>query len=926
MWNPPVPVELMPSSRSHPSPSTPWHVLPAADVLTALGSSADQGLDPGEVERRLAAEGPNELRDSGGRGLLHIIREQVSSVMILVLIVAGILAWFLKGGDGPPIDAIAIFAIVILFVVLGVVQEYRAQQAIAALKRMSAPVVRVVRGGRLLELPAPRLVVGDLVRLETGGVVPADLRLVESVNLRVQEAALTGESEPVEKNIVPLDDPETGVGDRKNLAYSGTHVTYGRGAGVVIATGMATELGKIATLLSNVKSEPTPLQRKLDKLGKTLAVLAIIIAALVGVTGLVEGKSVAAILILAVSIAVAIIPEGLPAVLTFSLAIGAQRMLRRQALIRKLPAVETLGSVTVICSDKTGTLTMNRMTVTKFCTDGDIVDFAAGGVTPGQCRLLRAAVLCSDAILHPDGQDGVGDPTEIALVAAAREAGLEKADLELAQPRCHEYAFDSDRKKMTTVHAATAAEEPGTAPAENGCPLVAYTKGAADQMLAACSHAEIDGVLVPMDGVLRSRFEAANRALGRQGIRVLGIAWRGHPDVPRECDAEAVERDLVFLGLVGMIDPPRPEARAAVAKCRTAGIRVKMITGDHPETAHTIANELGIAEPDSRVITGAELERMSIEELKSVVVETAVFARVSPEHKLKIVQALQENGEVVAMTGDGVNDAPALKRADIGIAMGITGTDVAKEAADMVLVDDNFATIVAAVEEGRVVFDNLRRFIMFSVAGNVAKVLVVAVPPLLGMMAMLKPIQILFSNLLTDGLLGLGLGMEAAERNTMRRPPYSPQEGVFSRGVGLHIALVGPLIGLIFLAFGGWQWHELGLAEARLSDAGREGPSFLLWGTLMFTAMAFMQIARVFSSRSFTLPAWRSALRDNPVLLGMVAVTLTLQLLAVFNPAVSRFLQATPLDAGQVLPALGVAAVVFVLMELVKAVLRRSAE
>jgi Ca2+-transporting ATPase len=375
-----------------------------------------------------------------------------------------------------------------------------------------------------------------------------------------------------------------------------------------------------------------------------------------------------------------------------------------------------------------------------------------------------------------------------------------------------------------------------------------------------------------------------------------------------------------------MIDPPRPQARAAVAKCRTAGIRVKMITGDHPETAHTIANELGIAEPDSRVITGAELERMSIEELKSVVGETAVFARVSPEHKLKIVQALQENGEVVAMTGDGVNDAPALKRADIGIAMGITGTDVAKEAADMVLVDDNFATIVAAVEEGRVVFDNLRRFIMFSVAGNVAKVLVVAVPPLLGMMAMLKPIQILFSNLLTDGLLGLGLGMEAAERSTMRRPPYSPQEGVFSRGVGLHIALVGPLIGLIFLAFGGWQWHELGLAEARLSDAGREGPSFLLWGTLMFTAMAFMQIARVFSSRSFTLPAWRSALRDNPVLLGMVAVILTLQLLAVFNPAVSRFLQATPLDAAQVLPALGVAAVVFVLMELVKAVLRRSAE
>jgi Ca2+-transporting ATPase len=921
----PAPDEFMPSSNPSSRP-TSWHVLPVADVINALGSSADQGLESNEAERRFASEGPNELRDSGGRGLRHIIWEQVSSVMILVLLVAGVLAWFLKGGDGPPIDAIAIFAIVILFVVLGVVQEYRAQQAIAALKRMSAPVVRVVRGGRLLEIPSPQLVPGDLVRLETGGVVPADLRLVESVNLRVQEAALTGESEPVEKHTEPLGDPDIGVGDRKNLVYSGTHVTSGRGSGVVIATGMATELGKIATLLSNVRSEPTPLQRKLDKLGKTLAVLAVIIAALVGVTGLAEGKSVAAVLILAVSIAVAIIPEGLPAVLTFSLAIGAQRMLRRQALIRKLPAVETLGSVTVICSDKTGTLTMNRMTVTKLCPDGETVDFAADRVTPAQRRLLRAAALCSDAVLHPDGAGGVGDPTEIALVAAARGIGLEKTALELAQPRGHEYAFDSDRKKMTTIHEAMAEDAPGAAPTEAGSSWIAYTKGAADQMLAACSHAEIDGALVPMDGVLRARFEGANRALGRQGIRVLGLAWRGHAEIPCEADAGVVERDLVFLGLIGMIDPPRPEARAAVAKCRTAGIRVKMITGDHPETARTIANELGIAEPESRVITGAELETMSVEALKSVVGETAVFARVSPEHKLKIVQALQENGEVVAMTGDGVNDAPALKRADIGIAMGITGTDVAKEAADMVLVDDNFATIVAAVEEGRVVFDNLRRFIMFSVAGNVAKVLVVAVPPLLGMMAMLKPIQILFSNLLTDGLLGLGLGMEAAERNTMRRPPYSPKESVFSRGVGRHIAVVGPLIGLVFLAFGWWQWQALGLPDARLSDPGREGAGFLQWGTLMFTAMAFMQIARVFSSRSFTLPAWRSALRDNPVLLAMVAVTLTLQLLAVFHPGLSRFLHATPLTSQLALLALGAAAVIFVLMELVKCMGRRSVE
>lgn len=895
-----------------PASGGTWHTRTVPAALAALDTTAASGLSAAEVARRRAEHGPNELRESAGRGLRHIIWEQVSSTMIVVLLVAGVLAWFLKGGEGPPIDAIAIFAIVILFVVLGVLQEYRAQKAIAALKRMSAPTVRAVREGTLVELPASELVPGDIVRLETGGVVPADCRIIESVNLRIQEAALTGESEPVEKITEPLPTPELGVGDRVNLGYAGTHVSYGRGAAVVTATGMRTELGKIATMLQSVKHEATPLQRRLDKLGKTLAVLAVVIAVLVAITGLVEGKSVADVLILGVSIAVAIIPEGLPAVLTFTLAIGAQRMLKRKALIRKLPAVETLGSVTVICSDKTGTLTMNRMTVTRLATASASREFSPAVASEEDRRLLSAAALCSDATLSADRQSGVGDPTEVALVVAAAAVGLEKVGLDAAHPRRHEYAFDSDRKKMTTVHDA-----PGG--------YVAYTKGAADQMIEACTSVELQGKILPMDQTLRGKIEAANRAMGRQGIRVLGIARRELAGLPSGLDPQAVEREMSFLGLVGMIDPPRPEAKEAVAKCHRAGIRVKMITGDHPETAHTIAKELGIAEAESRVVTGAELERMSIAELKALVGETSVFARVSPEHKLKIVQALQENGEVVAMTGDGVNDAPALKKADIGIAMGITGTDVAKEAADMVLVDDNFATIVNAVEEGRVVFDNLRRFIMFSVAGNVAKVLVVAVPPLLGLMAMLKPIQILFSNLLTDGLLGLGLGMEAKEKNTMSRPPYSPTESIFSRGVGLHIAVVGPVIGLFFILFGWWQWRVLGLDAAVAGDREHGGPGFVLWGTLMFTALAFMQIVRVFCSRSFTEPAWSLSPFTNKVLLAMSGVTVAAQLAVVFLPGLRAFFHTTPLGAQALGLALGMAALVFLMMEVLKFFLRRSA-
>jgi Ca2+-transporting ATPase len=917
----PSPVSTLSApDRASPAGTIAWHQREPEEVLAALGVPAEEGLPEAEAKARLAKYGPNELEERGGRTVWHIVWEQISSTMIVILIVAGVLAYFFKGQEGAlPVDSIAIFAIVLLFVVLGVLQEHRAQKAIAALKKMSVPMVRVVRGGRVVEVSSRDLVPGDMVRLETGSVVPADCRLVEAVNLRIQEAALTGESEPIEKLTSSLAREDLTLGDRRNMGYMGTFCSAGRGTAVVVATGMNTELGKIATMLQSVPHEQTPLQKKVDKLGKALAVIALCVAALVAIGGLAQGMSWPEIAILAIAIAVAIVPEGLPAVQTFALAIGAQRMLKRKALIRKLPAVETLGSVTVICSDKTGTLTQNRMTVTRLQTLDDEADFGNGdaGAMNERLRLLvKASALCNDAVLQDGASDGVGDPTEIALVAAARGLGMTKEALEAGLPRVHEYGFDSERKRMTTVHSASADSLPVKAP------FVAFIKGAADQMLGISTHVFAGGEIAPMTEAHRSRIQGGTSAMARNGIRVLGVGLRGLQALPQGDDPREVERELVFLGLIGMIDPPRPEAREAVAKCRTAGIRPIMITGDHPETARYIATDLGMAEKDGRVVTGVELETMSVEDLTDIVEEVAVFARVSPEHKLRIVQALQGKGHIVAMTGDGVNDAPALKRADIGVAMGITGTDVAKEAADMVLVDDNFATIVNAVEEGRVVYDNLRRFVMFSIAGNVAKVMVVAIPPLLGMIAMLKPIQILFSNLMTDGLLGVGMGMEAAEKNTMRRPPYAPSDSIFARGIGRHIAVIGPLIGVLFIAAGWWQWNALGVP----ADPPDGDVRAVLWGTLMFTSLAFMQLGRALSSRSFREPLWAIPALGNPVLLGMIALVLALQFVVVFAPGVRDFMATLPLDQNHLSVAVGLAVIVLAIMEIEKAFVRRAAQ
>lgn len=936
--------ELPAQTSAGAQPGKPWHALTVEHSLSRLGLSHG-GLTTAEANARREKYGPNELRENGGRTVWNILWEQLSSVMILILLIAGVLALLFKGGDGPPIDAISIFSIVVLFVVLGVMQESRAQKAIAALKQMSSPTVKVVRDGLVQEMSARDLVPGDLVKLETGSVVPADCRIVESVNLRIQEAALTGESEPIEKSPGVLEREDLSLGDRKNMGYMGTFASYGRGEALVVETGMRTELGKIASMIQNVRHEETPLQKKLDRLGKTLAVIALAVAVVVALTGVyIEGKSWAEVLIIAIAIAVAIVPEGLPAVQTFSLAIGAQQMVRRKALIRKLPAVETLGSVTVICSDKTGTLTQNKMTVTALETLDQRVEletqskrYALEESQSALAALVAGGGLCCDAVLNPDGETGVGDPTEVALAVAAHRYSLGRSDLEKALPRVEEIPFDSDRKLMTTIHKLP---EGGAMPSMlsamtaglNGSRYAAFTKGAADNMLAICDRVFTGGQVRPLSEDERARIHDANSKMASNGIRVLGVGYRGLTDVPEIEHPGTVERELVFLGLVGMIDPARPEAREAVAKCRTAGIRTIMITGDHPDTARYIAADLGITTPDGRVITGVELEKMSGTELKKALSDgnTNCFARVSPEHKLRIVGALQELGNIVAMTGDGVNDAPALKRADIGVAMGITGTDVSKEAADMVLLDDNFATIVAAIEEGRVVYDNLRRFVMFSISGNIAKVIIVAASPLIGLAVMLKPIQILFSNLLTDGLLGLGMGMEAAEKNTMQRPPYSPQESIFSRVVGRHIAIIGPVIGLLLLAMGSWQWQQLGLPNLLelKNEAERSAlftdPRVLIWGTLMFTALAMMQVGRALSSRSFLEPFWKQPLRTNKVLVGMILAVVALQLFVVYTPGVQTFFSAVSLSGASIGLCVAFALVVLTIMELLKAFERRK--
>ena len=768
---------------------TKWYQLKIEDALKELGTDAVRGLSGSEAVVRLNSFGPNELIDRGQKSPWSILWEQMTALMVVILIVAAGASAVV--GDFK--DAIAILTIVILNALLGFSQEYRAEKAMAALKRMSTPLVRVRRDGQVREIPSRDLVPGDVVLLEAGNVVPADLRLIESANLRVQEAALTGESEPVEKDTLVLEGKEATIGDRRNMAFMGTVVTYGRGAGLVAETGMNTEIGAIAAMIQTVESAPTPLQKRMDQLGRGLAIAAFALVAVIFVTGLFRGETLKTMFLTAISMAVAAVPEGLPAVVTIALALGAQKMLKRNALIRKLPAVETLGSVTVICSDKTGTLTENKMTVTALDVAGhrlDLIEHLRGAgpvlergderlsvlkLKPALPLMLVGSALCNDAVLKSDaGTPGhyqtVGDPTEGALLVAAARMGMLKSDLDALLPRVAEVPFESERKRMSTIHRRPEPGKPVPVPLKGlgEKPYLCFTKGSVDGLLELSREVWTDERREPMTEEWRKRISAANDQLAGKGVRVLGVAFRALDEVPKTLNSGEVERDLVFVGMIGMIDPPRAEVKAAVATCKTAGIRPVMITGDHPLTARYIAHELGIADEKDRVLTGLELEKMSVEQLEEIVEQVSVYARVSPEHKLKIVQALQDKGHVVAMTGDGVNDAPALKKSDIGVAMGITGTDVSKEAADMVLRDDNFTTIVAAVEEGRVIYDNIRKFIKYLLSCNSGELWVMLLAPFFGMPLPLSPLQILWMNLVTDGLPALALGVEPPERNVNR--------------------------------------------------------------------------------------------------------------------------------------------------------------
>jgi Ca2+-transporting ATPase len=885
-----------------------WHHLSPGEVCQRLGTDAALGLSLVDVRQRLLEHGGNELPEPAGRSALRIWWEQFTATMVVVLIVAGLISLALRDFK----DAIAIFAIVALNAVFGFAQEYRAEKAMLALRRLAAPNVKVRRGGGVESRPARELVPGDIILLEAGNIVGADCRLIEAANLETEEAALTGESAPVEKTVAALPPGDVPLAERGNMAWLGTMVTHGRGTGVVTETGIQTQLGQIAELLGKIEQEQTPLQRRLDELGRSLAVAALVLVAAIFGWGLLRGEDPKLMFLTSVSMAVAAVPEGLPAVVTIALALGAQRMLRRRALIRHLSAAETLGSVTVICSDKTGTLTENRMTVTALQAGGSPSGKPgdAGAQTPAITLLLVGGALCTDVVEEPASGDAparrLGDPTELALAVAAAGAGWDKADLDALFPRVAELPFDSERKRMTTVHRVASEIPPALRLAWPTLPpgaFVGFTKGAAESVLAACDRQRIDGRESPLDETGRALLREAGERLAQTGQRVLGVAYRSLASFD---DPGEFERGLVFIGMMGLSDPPRAEVKHAVQTCRAAGIRPLMITGDHQLTAQHVARELGIG---GRVLTGAELEAMSAARLHDLVEEVSIYARVLPEHKFRIVEALQARGHIVSMTGDGVNDAPALKQADIGVAMGIVGTDVSKQASDMVLLDDNFTTIVAAVEEGRAIYDNIRKFIRYVLAGNLGEILVMLLGPLFGMPLPLLPLQILWINLASDGLNGLALSVEPPERNTMRRPPYPPGESIFAQGMTGHILRVGAFIGLLSFAVGWFFWRQQSAA----------------WQTAAFATLAFAQIFQTLAVRSWRDSVFRLGFRSNKTAFGTVALSGGMTLAIIYLPFLQKFFGTVALAPEAMLTILALSTLVVWGIELEKLLLRRVA-
>ncbi|MGI6526603.1 MAG: cation-translocating P-type ATPase [Caldicoprobacterales bacterium] len=855
----------------------PWYEQSIEEVSANLNTNPSTGLTPGEVKLRLEKYGSNELEHKEGPGVLQMLVAQLKDYMVIILLAASLVSILVN----EVVDALVIIGIVIINAVLGVVQEYRAGKALEALQKMSAPNAKVIRDGKELSVPARELVPGDLAVLETGDYIPADVRLVSSINLKVEEAALTGESVPVEKDADERLNGDIGLGDQTNCGFMSTLVTYGRGSGIVTATGMDTVIGSIARMIQEDVQEDTPLQRKLAQLGKILGTACLVICAVVFGLGLWRGEELLAMFMTAVSLAVAAIPEGLPAVVTIVLALGMQRMVQHNAIMKKLHAVETLGSTTVICSDKTGTLTQNQMTIVKMYTLGQEIDVSGDGYNPegtltiegrdvnlseqpAIARLMEIQALCNDARLERVTDGGmdewriIGDPTEGSMIVAAAKAGIDRDEINHAQPRLQELPFDSQRKLMTTFHQMKDGQ------------FAAFTKGAPDILVERCTHImHSDGSIAAITPDDINTLMDQNKSLASQAFRVLAMAFRILPEIPAHPTPEKDEQGLTFCGLVGMIDPPRTEAIKAIKVCKSAGIRTVMITGDYRETAAAIARQLGIVSSDEEVLTGGELNQMSDEQLDEAVKKVSVFARVSPEHKVRIVQAMKNNGHIAAMTGDGVNDAPALKRADIGVAMGITGTDVTKESADMIITDDNFSSIVAAVEEGRVIYSNIRKFVFFLMSCNVGEILIIFLSMLLGWEIPLLPIHLLWVNLLTDAFPALALGTEKKEPGLMDAPPRDPNESILNRDMLVNIAVQSLVMTVAVLISFYYGWQNYGI------DMGR---------TYALVTLISSELLRAYSARSEKLPVWKLGVFSNRNMNLAAVVSFGLLLVIMFIP------------------------------------------
>ncbi len=899
---------------------TESHEKSIDEVIRGLQTDLDQGLGGSEARDRLRKYGPNELREKPRPGFFALLLNQFNNFLVIILIFTAAVMILL----GEAIDAIAITVIIILNALLGVIQESKAEQAIAALKKMATPHARVIRDGRQTSIPSRELVVGDIVLLEAGNYVPADMRLVESINLKIEEASLTGESQLVEKNARVLLGKEIPLGDRKNNAFMGTLIIQGRGRGLVTGTGMDTQIGLIAGMLQSYEKEDTPLQQKLAQLGRVLGTACLAICGFVFLYGLIrdthlatafhdgfinyflsEQQNIIALFMTAVSLAIAAIPEGLPAIVTICLAIGMQQMIKRHALIRKLPAVETLGCATVICSDKTGTLTQNQMTITQLWANNTRMSVTGEGYLPtGQflvndipvnphtdatvSLLLNGGLLCNDAKLEEvAGQSEqktwrmVGDPTEGAMIAAAAKAGLWKHDAEEALPRVKEIPFDADRKRMTTIHEVKQMSKLPEASFQ--CPpIVAFVKGAPDIILDLCVSVMEDGQAVPLTEEKRKTILAVNTDMASQALRVLGVAHKSQEAVPEACNYEEIERDLTFVGLFGMIDPARPEVKEAVQVAQGAGLKNVMVTGDYKDTAVAIAREIGLLTPGGMVFTGAELDKMSDDELAKVINMTDTFCRVSPQHKTRIVDAFKSKDHVVAMTGDGVNDAPALKRADIGIAMGITGTDVSKETADIVLTDDNFASIIAAIEEGRIIYANIRKFVFYLVSCNIGEILIIFLSMLCGWPMPLKPIQLLMLNLITDGAPALALGMEKGDADIMQRPPRPTKEPVINweMRIGTAAQAVSMTVAVLVAYHLAMEWYPYDPLHAK---------------SIAFCTLCMSELFRAFTARSERLSLFAIGFFTNTWMLWAVGGSAALVLATIYLPFLQPIFHTTAL-------------------------------